>query len=215
MSRAPSLAEIIRIALDARMAEVKVSLPGRVVRYDASLRQADVQPLIKTAYRDEDDRQVVERLPVITNVPVAFPGASGYWVTFPVAVGDLCTLLFSSASLDKWLSEGGEVDPLDYGGGGLQDAIAFVGLQDFKTPTAAATDCMVVGRVGTDIVVELDETEIRAGGSGAVALATKADLEAVRTALHLHTHLCSSSGNPSGAGPSVPSPSGTTVLKGK
>jgi phage gp45-like len=64
--------------------------------------------------------------------------------------------------------------------------------------------------------------EIKAPGGVAEALATKADVQAVRDALHSHSHLyLAGPGSPVGVpspttgNPSVPAPAGTTILKGQ
>lgn len=54
----------------------------------------------------------------------------------------------------------------------------------------------------------------RSGGVG-VALATLADVQAVVDALYGHEHDVISEGSPTSGGPSVPSPTGTSVLRGQ
>jgi hypothetical protein len=140
-----------------------------VESYDATTQKASVQPLIKRGYYDEKGgvRQA-ESLPIITGVPVLFPGGGGCRITWPIAVGDTVLLVFSEASLDKWVVTGGEVDPRDDRRHSLSDAVAIPGLRPFKNATAAD---------GTNVVIEAP-AEIHAGGSSALALqAELADLK--------------------------------------
>jgi hypothetical protein len=137
---------------------VNTSIPARIERVEtrgANLWRVDVQPLIKADYTNEEGSQVVETLPVVTCVPVVMPGAGGYRMTFPVLVGDTVLLVFSQASLDKWLHVGGLVDPGDFGRFDLSDAIAIPGLRDFAHPWASSPmDRMTIGAdVGPQIEI--------------------------------------------------------------
>src|SRR5207253_7611028 len=82
-SRSPTLSEVLRVALDARLADLHVSLPGRVERYNPNTKLADVKPLLQSTIIDEEDNEQLVSLPVIPNVPVVFQGAGGFRVTFP------------------------------------------------------------------------------------------------------------------------------------
>jgi hypothetical protein len=128
-----------------------------------------VQPLVKQAHEDETGERVAELLPQIVNVPVVMPGSGGVRIKFPIAAGDVVLLVFASCSLDRWLSLGGEVDPEDPRRGALEDAIAIPGLQDFANVADASP------------LIEFTGSEIRAGGSAALAL--KSDLDDLKASL--------------------------------
>lgn len=140
-----TLVEVIRRALDLREADLHVSLPGRVERVDLARGLVDVKPLVHDS-RQVDGVRVLLPFPVITNVPVQFPGAGAFRITFPVGVGDACTLLFSDRSLDLWISKGGEVDPVDDRRHALSDAVALLGVRDAAHPWGnVAADAMTIG----------------------------------------------------------------------
>lgn len=130
----PTLAEVIRRAIEARLAEVHVCLPGSIESYDKTQRRASVKPMLQRQYVDGD----VESMPIINNVPVYFPSGGGASITLPVKKGDGCVLLFSERSLDRYLAqplvketETGDVRMHD-----ISDAIAFVGVWPFLAPQA-------------------------------------------------------------------------------
>lgn len=149
MTRNPKLAEVVGVALDARLEELMVCVPARVERYDSSLQLVDAQPLVKRTHEDEEGNRVLERMPVITNVPVVFPGGGGFGLRFPIARGDTVLLVFAADPLDAWKSLGGEVDPGEEGRFGLHDAVAIPGLRDFAHPRAGMPSAhIVVGREG-------------------------------------------------------------------
>lgn len=177
MSRTPTLTEVILAAIESRLVDVHTSIPGKVVRYDAAKQLVDVAPQIKTRHTDEDGAAVVEALPVVTNVPVVFPGSGGFSITFPVQVGDVVWLSISEASLDKWKSQGGEVDPLDPRRHHLSDAVALVGLRPFSDPLPSTeTGVVTIGsNTGTPQFA-------------ALANLVKAELDAIYGHLNSHIH---------------------------
>jgi len=179
MSIVGTLAETLDGFVQRRLAEINVSIPGRVVSYDASKQSASVQPLIQRAFIKEDGTRGVENLPIIQAVPIAFPGAGSYGFTFPLTKGDTVMLLFSQASIDRWRATGGLVDPLDDNRHDLSDAVAIPGLRSFNEATDQVADAAVI--FGPDIRLgSKDASEL---------LALKSDMAAMKTQLDLHIHL--------------------------
>ncbi len=126
-SNNPSLAELIRIAVDRILMDVHTSMPGIIQEYDAATQSATVQPCLKRKYASETEARA---LPVLQNVPVSFPSFSGGWLKFPLKKGDRVLLIFAERSLDTWFERGGIVDPEIPEKFALSDAIAIVGLND-------------------------------------------------------------------------------------
>lgn len=125
-------------------------MPGRVVEYDATLRKAHVELLL----RDTDPTSgAALAYPVLVEVPVLMP----FHIVAPVPVGTTVLVIFGSRSTDKWLQQGGLVDPDDPRTHDLSDGLAIPGLMDFAhvaTPSPA---------------VEFTTEEIHAGGSAPLA----------------------------------------------
>lgn len=135
-ARSPSLALVLRTALERQARALRVSLPGRIEKFDAATQLADVAPLLQESVRDEEDSEQIETLPVIAGVPVQFVGGGAFAATFPVEPGDPCLLVFSDRSLDEWIDRGGLVDPIDVRRHDLSDAVALLGLR--ARPSALA-----------------------------------------------------------------------------
>ncbi len=198
-ARAPSLFDVIQTALNARLADLHVALPARVERYDAARQMLDAQPLLLSAYQQEDGSRATERIPVITNVPVLFPGAGGFRLTFPVEVGDTVLLIFAERSLDRWLALGGEVDPADRRMHDLTDAVAIPGLRaQPQVWTGVGTEHATMGQDG-GLQIHFKDGAIALGEESppdAVAMAQKvaAELEKLRAAFNTHTHAVSTTG---------------------
>ena len=149
MTRTPSLAEVINFALDQRLGDVRISMPGRVERWDPNKQLIDAQPLVKQHYEDEEGNTQTEALPLIPNVPVVYPSGGGFSLKFPLRRGDSVLLVFSASSLDRWLDGGGLVDPVDDYRHALADAVAIPGLHDFRHPLATPhVTALTVGRDG-------------------------------------------------------------------
>lgn len=144
-SESPTWPEVLGYAVDSRLASLFTAMPGRVDAFDPTTQRASVQPLVQRVYYDENDERQVERHQPIHDVPVMFPGAGAYRITFPVVKGDTVLLVFTSCSLDRWLGRGGEVDPQDDRRNTLSDAIAIPGLYAFNAlPTDEAPDDALV-----------------------------------------------------------------------
>src|SRR6266540_2967325 len=140
-----TLPDVIGRALEIFSGDLHVGGPGRIVKFDPATGLADVKPLVQ----DPGPDGVTRSVPVICNVPVHFPGAGGFRLTFPVAVGDPCFLLFADHSLDVWIAKGGEVDPGDPRRHSLNDAVAILGITDAAHPWhAVATDALTIGHDG-------------------------------------------------------------------
>ena len=188
-----TLADAMKAAVRRGLREARVALPGRLEAYDASQARADVFPLLREEYFDEEGLRQSERLPIVRDVPVVFPGAGGFRLTFPVAVGDSCLLLFSDRSLDTWLTGGGEADPVDPRAHHLSDAVALLGLRDFGHAWRGAdTPGLTLGEDG-GAQIHIEAGTIRLGErapaySAALAELVSQELSAMRAAFNLHTH---------------------------
>jgi hypothetical protein len=192
--RRPSLAQCILTAVEQGVRDVYTMIPAKVTRVDLSRQQVDCQVLVKNVTEGEDEERQVVSWPVVTCVPIQFPGANGYRMTFPVTQGDTGALVFSHRSLDKWLTgSGAEVDPQFDHDHGLNDAIFLPGLKPFGQPwQSCPTDHMTVG-ADTGQQLHLHSDTIVAGDEASaqfVALANlvKSELSSIASALSSHTH---------------------------
>jgi len=123
----PTGAELIRRALDSRIARINVALPARVLSYNAKTRKALVEVSVRLPIQDENGDVIYEQLPDLT-VPVVFPSASGFSMHFPLSKDDPVQLLFNQRSITKWRRLGARADPEDLQNHGLGDAVALPGL---------------------------------------------------------------------------------------
>lgn len=208
-SRTPTLTEAVTRAIDIRLAALFSSRVAVVQKYDAANQFVDVQPQLKETYEDATGEPSVASLPVITNVPVYFPGGGDFMMTMPLQQGDEVLLVFSDRSMDLWKENGGEVDPVALQRHALTDAVAFVGvrskpnrLQEVDTSRAVFGKTGGV-RIAVDDLVHLgvDHNEA-APNFVALANLVKQEISAVHdtlqslvTTFNSHTHIVSTTGS--------------------
>lgn len=197
----PSNAQMLQAAIDAELVHRHTALPAKVVEYNRADQSCSVQILLKRAYNDEEGERQLEELPVIPHVPVAFLGGGAYSITFELAVGITGMVVFSEASLDKWLNEGSTAptDPLDDRRNNLTDAVFWPGLRSFADPVPTA------GVHATAMVIRAPL--IHAGGSSSLAFDSSVDAVAARVHALEEIVLGTGLGGAS-------SYAGTSVLKG-
>lgn len=125
--------EIAESVIQTEINKVHTAIPGTITGYDAGSNRASVRPL--GHYKTADYRSL--EYPVIFNVPVVFPtglgGSAG--VTFPLAAGDGCLIVFSESQIDDMLSGVDSDDPRKFS---LNDAICIPGLYSSATAAASA-----------------------------------------------------------------------------
>lgn len=159
----PTLTDVIKSAVESRLTDLHVMLPGEFVSYDPLTGKASVKALIKRKF--EDDKLV--ELPLMANVPVMLPRTALATIYIPIAAGDKCMIIFAERSLDAWKKFGGAQDPQDRRKHHLSDAVAIPGLYPFAdAPLITADDV-------SSIVVENDKTRIRLKPDGKVKILNK------------------------------------------
>lgn len=124
----PTLARVIQKAIETRICELHVSLPARIVSYEAATQKAVVQPEIKRQYVDGE----FVNIPRIQDVPVVWPRGGSAFLHFPLAEGDPVTLVFSERSLDEWKESGGDTETGNLRKHAYSDAFAIPGGAPFS-----------------------------------------------------------------------------------
>lgn len=120
---------VYREAVNGALAATWTSLPGIIESYDATKQTATVQPAVQGRITASDGTMMLVSLPLVTDVPVQFPSGGGFTLTFPVAKGDECLLVFASRGVDAWHALGGVQQPTGSRRHALSDAFAIVGVR--------------------------------------------------------------------------------------
>jgi len=164
MTRSPTLEDVLREAMTARLMDVHVALPARVEEYNAAEQWVNAKPLLKRSFTTIDGEEISESLPIVPKIPVMFPRAGGFFLSLPIAKGDFVLLVFNERSIDAWTAKAGEeVDPVDARMHSLSDAVAFPCFYPFsKSLKDAHASNLVVGKDG-GIQTHYKSTEIALG----------------------------------------------------
>lgn len=190
----PSLSEVIRDALDARLVDVHTATIGQIVTYDPITQTANVRLVTKRALAREDGEIEHEEPPVLPSVPVSWPRAGGFFLHMPVLPGDSCLLVFCEDSNAMWRETGAAgMVPGDVRRHSYSSAVAIMGVAPSLSPLLDPP------------LPAMDPTEAVLGGGvyrvGAKATAVPVALaplvDAFITAFNSHTH-------GTGVGPSTP-----------
>jgi len=99
--------EALRLAMDSRLAQVWTSIPAIVTAVNLGAMTISAQPAIQGKVEDALGNVTNTNLPLLINVPICFPSAGGFTLTFPIAAGDEVLVVFGSRCIDSWWQSGG------------------------------------------------------------------------------------------------------------
>lgn len=162
----PTLAEFLDDGINAKLLDVHTCIPGIVVRFDAEKQIADIQPALKRKFSETQ----IEPLPVVTNVPVVYPRSSNSIMYFPLNKGDSVLLLFAERSIDRWISQGGIVDPADVRKHHLSDGICVPGLFPSSQPFSVSKK--------ENLCIEFGDAKLTLSEAGKFSMGSKGNPQA-------------------------------------
>jgi Phage protein Gp138 N-terminal domain len=117
-------------AIDGALRNARVAMPGIIDSFDAEKQTVSVKPAIKSIHAPDDGTDPEwKELPLVTDVPIYFPGTADFGLTFPIKQGDECLLVICDRSIDLWHEKGDVQEFDDMRHHHASDAIAFVGLR--------------------------------------------------------------------------------------
>lgn len=100
-------------------------IPCVIQSYDAAKGTVECQPVIRERIINQNENIEYLNLPLLINVPVAFPSNNEYSVTFPLKTGDECLVFFSDLSIDNFWEKGDVQNPIEDRRHDLSDGIAY------------------------------------------------------------------------------------------
>ena len=191
MAPIPTLAQLLQQAIDNRLMDVHTALIAKVESYDAETQQVNVSPVLKRQVKTLEGAWVSEQLPVLCNVPVLFPRAGRFFISFPIQPGDFVQLVFNEVSIDEWVTDKASAVSYDQRFT-LQGAVAIPGIYAQSQALSDAHETNLVLGQDNGLQIHIDNQKIRLGShdaSEAVALASKveAELHLIREAVQTLT----------------------------
>lgn len=147
MSAPLTLSEVIQTGIDSAHQNIYVSIPATVQTYYPSTQTVDAQPVVQRPVYDDEGVVSYESLPVVPNVPVAFPRGGGFAFSYPLAQGDTVLLVFSTYAFGVWRSNNQtDQPPGDNRLNSMGYPVAIPGIAATSNALASATsDTMVMG----------------------------------------------------------------------
>lgn len=125
--------ESLRLAMDDKVSSIWTALPGIVSAVNLAANTVSVQPAIQGAVTDANGNVSNVNLPVLVDVPIVFPSAGGFSLTFPIVAGDEVLVIFSSRCIDTWWQSGGVGKQAEARMHDLSDGFAIAGIKSQST----------------------------------------------------------------------------------
>lgn len=180
--------EALMMALDGAQAKIWTSLPGTVAAVNLSAQTVSVQPTVRGRVTGKSGAVQSVNMPLLVDVPIVWPRAGGFALTFPVAVGDEVLVTFASRAIDAWWQSGGIGEPVESRMHDLSDGFAILAptSQPKKLSGVSATNVQLRNEAGNTFVeiTPAGNVNIVATGSVAVTSPSSINLTAPTIALN-------------------------------
>lgn len=166
--------ESLRLALENAQANLWTATPGVVSAVNLAAQTVSVQPSIQGTVTAPDGSSQLVNLPLLVDVPIVWPRAGGFALTFPIAAGDEVLVVFASRCIDSWWQSGGVGAPAEARMHDLSDGFAILAptSQPKKFANVSSANVQLRDTAGTTFV------EITPGGVARVVGASSVDIEA-------------------------------------
>jgi len=119
------LTELIEKGISKRLDSIYTAIPAIVTKIDLSTMKCDIQPKMKLK---NPANNTFEELPIIQDVPIAYPKTADSVLLMPPEVGDVVLVLFSKYALETLLKDKNTADVNDIRRFSINDAIIIAGL---------------------------------------------------------------------------------------
>lgn len=166
--------ESLRLALENAQSQIWTALPSVVTAVDLSKQTVSVQPSIQGNISAPDGSSQSVNLPLLVDVPIVWPRAGGFALTFPIVAGDEVLVVFASRCIDSWWQSGGVGVQAEVRMHDLSDGFAVLAptSQPKKLSGVSSSNVQLRDEAGTTYV------EIAPGGKIKLLGATSIDLNA-------------------------------------
>ncbi len=124
----PSLEAATGAAIADTVKRLRTAMPGRVVSFDPDKQTVVAQPMTRLVKADGTGVD----LPPLGDVPVQFPEAGGFALTFPIEAGDEGVILIADRCIDGWWQSGQPSDPMDFRLHDLSDGMFIPGINSLQ-----------------------------------------------------------------------------------
>lgn len=192
--------EAFRSAFDGRQVRMWTALPGIVTAVDFSKMTCSVQPAIQASVVNEDGSSTRVNLPLLLDVPIVFPSAGGFTITFPLAINDEVLVIFSSRCIDAWWQSGGVQRAMEARMHDLSDGFAIPGPKSVPKVigSISSTALQIRNNAGTSYIEMGADGKIKLVSSAEVEIPNGLKVGSISFATHVHSGVTSGGSNTGG-----------------
>lgn len=205
----PSLIDLLKQFKKDTMLDLNCHHIGTIQSFNASNQTASVTiNYVKTFFSFNQQTLVYDsdlvNYPIIAECPCVVLGGGSGALTFPIAQGDECLVLFNDRDLDNWFAGGTGSPNATARLHSFSDAIALVGLRSLAKvlPNYDATRAVLRNGSGGTTMVGVGQSLIKIANStttlNTLLQSLCTDLNNLVSAIAQITVLCAAPGNPSG-----------------
>lgn len=153
----PEISNALDHHFTSNQAELKTSMPAKIVKYDKDKQWAQVQSLWKRFYLDEDGQEVEQEQAIINDVPIQFPRFGNFVILFPLKAGDSVWLQFAERAMESYLASDAKtiIDPVEGRMHDINDAYATPCFSTEKTAIMEVNDNFVIRSLNNDTYIAL------------------------------------------------------------
>ena len=134
--------ELLEQAKNNAMMDVRVSMPARIVSFDAATKTASVEIGLKMVNADDTQSDY----PPLVDCPCLFTRGGGFHLVHPYKAGDKGIVLFSDRCFDGWFQAGQVAPPMDFRVHSMSDAYFIGGADCLDDVSPIISDAMFIGK---------------------------------------------------------------------
>jgi hypothetical protein len=182
------------------MINARVAGPAKITSFNADLQRVDVQLMIQQIINGKNVSHAI-----LVDLPLVFPTAGDYCITFPIAVGDEVLTIFADRCIDGWLKSGDISRQVTHRVHDISDGFALVGVNSEPNKIGSySTDHLEIrNRTGDQVIrlhnggnIEIEAEKVDITGDLDVSgdVTATGDIVAGGISLKSHTHIAPDGG---------------------
>lgn len=154
---------------DDTMFNLRCCIPCIVQSYNSENGTIECQPAIRERIINQNEEIEYRNIPLLINVPVAFPSSGNWQISFPISKGDECLVFFSDLSIDNFWLKGNIQNPIEDRRHDLSDGIAIPCNLSLTKSRRVDEKGILISSENASILMEDGEITFE-GNSGTVSL---------------------------------------------
>lgn len=163
--------ETQRLAAENIQSQIWTAMPAIVVAVDLTKQTLSVQPAIQGSVTDADGVATDTNLPLLVDVPIVWPRAGGFALTFPIKKDDEVLVVFASRCIDAWWQSGGIGTQAELRMHDLSDGFAIL------APTSQPKKLTAVSTTNAQLRNEAGDTYLEITPDGMIKLKAQTEID--------------------------------------